>query len=88
MLSKSTLQKIRKIYVSKKGSVLFDHDGMDKFHIAILVLVDATFGRSVVITLSTLFARGELRIHSFDGSITFHEIKEIEIAINENEQEK
>lgn len=87
MLSKSTLQKIRRVYVSKKGSVIFDHEGMDRFHIARLILVDATFGRSVVITLSTLFD-GKFRIHSFEGSITYYEINDIVKALSENDYEK
>lgn len=87
MLTKSTLQKIRRAYVYKKGSVSYDDSSVERYNIARLILVDATFGRSVVITLSSLFD-GKLRIHSFDGSISYNEIKDIEIAINENEYEK
>lgn len=88
MLTKSTLQKIRKAYISKKGSVIFDKERVERSHIATLILVDTTFGRSVVITLSTLFARGELRIHSFEGSITYYEINDIVKALSENDYEK
>ena len=87
MLSKSTLQKIRLAYINKKGSVIFNADGIERYHIARLILVDATFGRSVVITLSKLYD-GRLRIHSFEGSIAYDEIQDIIIAINENECEK
>ena len=87
MLTKSTLQKIRRVYVYKKGSVSYDDSSVERYNIARLILVDVTFGRSVVITLSKLYD-GQLRIHSFDGSIAHHEIKDIEIAIDENEQEK
>lgn len=85
MLSKSTLQRIRRAYISKKGSVLFDNEGIDRFHIARLILVDATFGRSVVITLSRLYD-GRLRVHSFEGSIAYHEIQNIIIALSNNHE--
>lgn len=86
MLTKSTLQKIRRAYVYKRGSVSYDDSSVERYNIARLILVDVTFGRSVVITLSRLYD-GKFSIHSFEGSINYREIKDIEIALNENEQE-
>lgn len=86
MLTKSTLQKIRSAYVYKRGSVSYDDSSVERYNIARLILVDVTIGRSVVITLSRLYD-GKFSIHSFEGSINYREIKDIEIALNENEQE-
>ena len=86
MLTSSTLQKIKRAYVYKRGSVSYDDSNIERYNIARLILVDVTFGRSVVITLSKLID-GKLRIHSFEGSINYREIKDIEIALNDNEQE-
>lgn len=86
MLTSSTLQKIKRAYVYKRGSVSYDDSNIERYNIARLILIDVTFGRSVVITLSNLLD-GKLRIHSFEGSINYREIKDIEIALNDNEQE-
>lgn len=80
MLTKSTLQKIKRVYAYKRGSVLFD---TERFSIATLVLTDNYFHRVVVITLAVLNDR--LKVHSIKGEITLYQIAEIQRIIDENE---
>lgn len=83
MLTKSTLQKIKRVYAFKRGSVLFD---TERFNVATLVLTDNYFHRAVVIILAAMNDR--LKVHSIKGEITLYEIAEIQKIIDENEYEK
>ena len=50
MLTKSTLQKIKRVYAFKRGNVLFDTERS----VATLVLTDNYFHRAVVIILAAM----------------------------------
>ena len=88
MLTKNTLQKIKEVYVGKKGKgrIVFDPEGVERFNIAHLILTDIQFHRSVIITISTL--AGRLEVYSFMGEITIYEINEIQSILDNNNYEK
>ena len=84
MLTKSTLQKIKDAYVGKngKGRIVFDPEGVERFNIAHLILMDVQYRRSVIITISTL--AGRLEVYSFKGEITIYEINDIQSILDNN----